>query len=203
MHVAARGHGYAGLAPLEDGLTNVAFVADNRVVTARSGSLDEFFEAGLAAMPEVARKLAGAERVGTIRGVGSMGQRARRTTGDGFLLVGDAASFLDPFTGEGVYEALRAAFLAAPVASAALFAGDTSSHALAPYRAARRRAFWAKRQVCWLVQGFIDTPALLDYITPRLTGRADLGRTLAGVLGDLRPAGEALSPLFLARLLRP
>lgn len=203
MHVAPRGHGYAGLAPLEAGLTNVAFVANGGAVAARPGSLSEFFEAGLTGMPVVAAKLAGAERVGGIRGVGAMAQRARQTVGDGFLLVGDAASFLDPFTGEGVYEALRAAFLAAPVASAALRAGDTSAHALAPYRVARRRAFWAKRQVCWLVQGFIETPVLLDYIAPRLNARTEIGRTLAGVLGDFRPARQALSPLFLARLLRP
>jgi len=201
MHVAH--HGYAGLAPLEDGVTNVAFVADAAAVAGREGNLVDFFEAGLAAMPGVARRLAGADRVGGIRGVGPMAQRSRRAAGDGFLLVGDAASFLDPFTGEGIYEALRAAFLAAPVASAALRAGDTSAPALAPYRAARRRAFWTKRQVCWLVQAFIANPTLLDYLAPRLDQRVDLGRTLAGVLGDFRPAQEALSPLFLARLLRP
>ena len=59
-------------------------------------------------LPALAHKLEGAERVGGIRGVGSMAHRARRTTGDGFLLIGDAASFLDPFTGEGIYEALKA-----------------------------------------------------------------------------------------------
>jgi len=194
---------YAGLAPLEDGLTNVAVVADVRAVEGRPGTIDEFFAASLAAMPEVARKLDGAERVGGIRGVGSMAQRARRTTGDGFLLIGDAASFLDPFTGEGIYEALRGATLAAPVMHEALRARDASAHALEPYRVARRRAFTAKREVCWVVQGFIGAPPLMNYVTARLARREALGVTLSGVLGNLRPAQAALSPLFLARLLRP
>ncbi len=201
MHVAR--HGYAGLAPLENGLTNVAFVANAAAVSGRDGSLERFFEQGLAGIPLVAEKLAHASRVGSIRGVGSMIRRARRTSGDGFLLVGDAASFLDPFTGDGIYEALRAAELAAPIASAALLAGDTSGRALAPYRAARRRTFTAKRQVCWIVQGFIHAPVLMDYVTERLDRRSALGETLAGVLGNVRPARQALSPLFLARLLRP
>ncbi|MDP9364843.1 MAG: hypothetical protein M3Q10_11575, partial [Chloroflexota bacterium] len=81
--------------------------------------------------------------------------------------------------------------------------GDTSARALSPYRAARRHAFWAKRQVCWLVQGFVHNPALLDYAAARLDRRPELGPTLAGVLGDFRPARQMLSPLFLARLLRP
>jgi flavin-dependent dehydrogenase len=201
MHVYQGG--YAGLAPLEEGLTNVAFVADSATVAGRDQPLDAFFARGLLGIPEVASKLAGAERVGGIRGVGPMAHRARRVAGDGFLLVGDAASFLDPFTGDGVYEALHGAHLAAPIAAAALRAGDVSAGQLAPYRAARRRAFWARRRVAWLVQGFISTPGLMDYATARLAQRQTPSTTLSGVLGGLRPAHEALSPLFLARLLRP
>jgi flavin-dependent dehydrogenase len=201
MHVYQGG--YAGLAPLEDGLTNVAFVANSDIVADRDEPLDAFFACGLLGIPDVASKLAGAERVGGIRGVGPMAHRARRVAGDGFLLVGDAASFLDPFTGDGVYEALRGAHLAAPIADAALRSGEVSAGQLAPYRAARRRAFWARRRVAWLVQGFISSPVLMDYATARLAQRQAPGTTLSGVLGGLRPAHEALSPLFLARLLRP
>ena len=201
MHVAD--HIYAGLAPLEDGLTNVAVVANAQAVSSRPGSIDAFFSGALRSIPGVERKLEGAERVGGIRGVGDMARRARQTTGDGFLLVGDAASFLDPFTGEGIYEALRGASLAAPVAAAALRSGDVSRESLAPYRLARRRAFTAKRDVCWIVQGFIHAPPLMDYVTDRLARREELGLTLSGVLGNFRPATQALSPVFLARLLRP
>lgn len=201
MHVAR--HGYAGMAPLENGLTNVAFVAASDAVAARQESVEDFFTIGLSAIPEVAAKLVGAERVGSIRGVGPMSRRARRVVGDGYLLAGDAASFLDPFTGEGVSEALRGAMLAAPVIDAALRSGDVSARSLAPYRAERRRAFAAKRQVAWLVQAFIDNPGLMDYATARLASRDREASTLAGVLGGLSPAGHALSPRFLARLLRP
>ena len=201
MHVGR--HAYAGLAPLEDGLTNVAVVADVRAVEGRTGSVEDFFTGSLQALPGVARKLAGAERVGGIRGVGSMARRARRTTGDGWLLVGDAAQFLDPFTGEGIYEALRGATLAAPIADEALRSGDVSEAALRPYRTARRGAFTAKRDVCWIVQGIVNTPPLMDYVTDRLARREAVGLTLSGVLGNFRPATQALSPLFLARLLRP
>src|SRR5829696_7596038 len=203
MHIAPHRRGYAGLAPLEEGLTNVAFVTASAAVADRPGSLEAYFAEGLSGIPALASKLAGAQRVGGIRGIGPMAHRARRVIGDGFVLVGDAANFLDPFTGEGVYEALRGATLLAPIADAALRTSDLSAQRLAPYGAARRRAFWAKRQVCWLVQGFIATPALMDYATTRLNRRPTAALTLAGVLGDLRPARQALSAVFLARLLRP
>jgi geranylgeranyl reductase family protein len=195
--------GYAGLAPIEDGLTNVALVVGADAVSARAGGLEGFFADSLARIPLVAERLAGAERVGNIRGVGPMAHRVRRVAGDGFLLVGDAAGFLDPFTGEGIYDALKGAQLAAPVVSAALRSCDTSAAGLEPYRVARRRAFAAKRQVCWIVQAFIHSPVLMDYVTARLDRREEVARTLTGVLGDIRPASQALSPLFLTRLLRP
>ncbi len=201
LHVCREG--YAGLAPLEDGLTNVALVVGADAVSARAGTVERFFLDRLASIPLVAERLGGAERVGEIRGVGSMAHRVRRTAGDGFLLIGDAAGFLDPFTGEGIYDAVKAAQLAAPVASASLRTGDTSAAALESYRRARRQAFAAKRQVCWIVQAFVHAPVLMDYVTNRLDRREDVARTLTGVLGDFRPARQALSPVFLARLLRP
>jgi len=201
MHVAH--HAYVGLAPLENGVTNVAVVTNVRAVEARTGSIEEFFNEAVRSIPAVARRLDGADRIGGIRGVGPMARRARRTTGDGYLLVGDAASFLDPFIGDGIYEALRGAQLAAPVASRALKAGDTTADALEPYRIECQRAFTAKRQVCWIVQGFISAPPLMNYVTERLSRREELGLTLSGVIGNLRPAADALSPIFLARLLRP
>jgi menaquinone-9 beta-reductase len=201
MHV---GHGaYAGLAILEGGFVNLTVVVPSEALKARPGSLEDAFAATICSLPGIAAKLDGAERVGTIRGVGPMGRRARRVAGDGWLLIGDAASFLDPFVGEGVVDALRGAQLAAPVASAALHAGDTSGRALAPYRAARRRAFTAKHSVSWIVQGFVNAPPLMSYVTDRLAEREELGLVLSGVLGNLRPATQALSPLYLARLLRP
>ncbi|MBA3450923.1 MAG: hypothetical protein H0T18_06910 [Chloroflexia bacterium] len=53
------------------------------------------------------------------------------------------------------------------------------------------------------MQGFIASPSLMDYATARLERRPAAGATMAGVLGGLRPAREALSPRFLAEVLRP
>lgn len=201
MHVGP--HGYAGLAPLEDGIANVAFVSDAAAAHDRSGSLEEYFEDGLRRLEQLWPKLAAAERIGPIRGVGPMAHQTTRAAGDGYLLVGDAAGFLDPFTGEGVSEALLGAILAGPVAAAALRGGVCSSRALEPYLRARRETFGRKRQVSWLVQGFIRNPALLGYAIPRMNRREELAATFAGVMGNVVPAGRALDPRFLARLLAP
>src|SRR2546429_9964646 len=59
--------------------------------------------------------------------------------GGGAVLVGDAADFFDPFTGQGIYAALRGAELLAQCLIPAL--GRPDAAALAPYDRPRRREF--------------------------------------------------------------
>jgi flavin-dependent dehydrogenase len=51
---------------------------------------------------------------GGIQGLGlPLGSKKRKISGDGFLLVGDAAALIDPFTGEGIGNAMCSGMLAA------------------------------------------------------------------------------------------
>lgn len=200
MHV---GRGvYAGLAPLGNGEVSLGLVTS--VPTARRlGNAEAVLGWTLRHLPAVAAALAGGRRLGALRGIAPLAQRCHRPFADGVVLVGDAAGFLDPFTGEGVFRALRGAELAAAVATEALRRGDTSAAALAPYAALRKRAFGAKDRLCLLIQAFVGAPALLEYALRRLPDRPLPATELAGALGDLHPAGRALAPGMLWALLRP
>jgi flavin-dependent dehydrogenase len=129
-----------------------------------------------------------------------LAHKVRRVAGPGYLLVGDAAGFRDPFTGEGIYRALRGAELAAESLDAALRQG---SDVPIGYETARRKAFADKERVCALVQFFLSKPPLFDYVIDRLSARTQVGRALAGVLGDYAPADMVLKPRYLWSLLRP
>jgi flavin-dependent dehydrogenase len=120
---------------------------------------------------------------------------------DGAALVGDAADFFDPFTGEGIYSALRGAELLAATADAALARpGRVTAEALAPYHRSRRRAFLGKWAVERLIAYGMLFPDLFDRAVNRLARRG-LAHTLVGVTGDFVPARAVLNPVFLARML--
>ncbi|MEA2641808.1 MAG: hypothetical protein QOF51_3202 [Chloroflexota bacterium] len=197
MHVGGRL--YCGLAPLNEQFLNVGLVT--RLRDRRGGEATEaYFDRRLAQLPEAAAILAPLERRGAIRGMGPLARRVRNVAGPGYLLVGDAAGFLDPFTGEGVYRALRGAELAGPAIEAALGRADRVPIG---YAAARRAAFGDKERVCSLAQLFLASRNVFSRVVGQLAARPPLARQLAGVLGDYEPASVALQPAFLWALLRP
>ena len=191
MHVARR-H-YVGLAPLAGGRLNVGMA----LPMADGGSAEARFAAAIESLPAVGRRLAGRRRLTPIRGASPIGHRVSSAAGPGWMLIGDAAGFIDPFTGEGIYRALRSARAAAD----ALRTGDVEAEAR--YLVARRSAFAAKDALTWTVQGMLAAPPILGYALRRLSARPELAALLGSALGDMRPAIDALSPVFLARVLRP
>jgi geranylgeranyl reductase family protein len=196
MHVGPAG--YVGLAPLGAGVTNVAMVVDRH---ARPGGPPaQRFPALLAQFPTVAARVARAELVSPVRGAGPFGRRARRATADHALLVGDAADFYDPFTGEGIFAALTGAELAASTAAAALATQRFSARDLAAYDAARRRVFGAKWTLERLVAWVIARPRALAHVTRRLARTPSLADRLVSVTAHVAPASAVLRPAYAWRL---
>jgi flavin-dependent dehydrogenase len=105
----------------------------------------------------------------------------------GVLLVGDAAGFYDPFTGEGVFTALRSAELAVETTVRALRSGDLSAGGLAPYARARRAAFGGKERVTRMLQVVIGHRRLANLACRALARRPALLDALLGILGDYVP----------------
>jgi geranylgeranyl reductase family protein len=183
---------YVGLAPLTGGRLNVGMALPMGHGTAASRFAD-----GIEGLPAVAERLRGSRPLTPIRGSAPIGHRVAIAAGPGWLLVGDAAGFIDPFTGEGIYRALRSARAAASALH------ELDDGAAERYLAERRRAFAAKDALTWLVQGMLAAPPLMRYALRRLNARPAAAALLGSALGDLRPASHALSPRFLAEVLRP
>lgn len=198
MHVSAEG--YVGLNPLGGGIANVALVVPVRRAAAARGRVDEFFFRELARFSGVAGRVSRSAMVRDVMVTGPFAAWSRNVVAAGALLVGDAADFFDPFTGEGICAALRGAELAESVAVRALARpGFLSAAALRPYARARRRAFLGK----WVVERAIGyamlAPALFDRAVERLERRG-LAHTLIGVTGDFVPPRAVLNPVFLSQV---
>lgn len=199
IHLGAGG--YLGLAPVGDGLVNVAIVTRRR----RPGglSLEAWFGALAREFPKLARRVLEATFVDRPQAVGPFGFRCRSVVAHRALLVGDAAEFYDPLTGDGIYAALRGAELIDRYVAGNLERDALSARQLGRYLRARHRALWSKRIVERVVVGaaakacfpvlarfFRRHPLVADLLV-RITGHSELvrskARRLPGLAGSQRP----------------
>ena len=199
MHVGR--DGYCGVANVGNDLTNVAVVVP--VSRAAEVAIDrtEFLESWIAERPPIAARFANATRVTPVRATGPFASSAKRAWVPGAALVGDAAEFYDPFTGEGIYTALRGGELLAGLIADARAQQCELVPALREYERARRAEFSGK----WLVERLVGTaiafPPLMNRAANVLSRRRDMADLLVGVVGDFVPAREVLRPGYLLSLL--
>ncbi|MBI4541550.1 MAG: FAD-dependent monooxygenase [Gemmatimonadetes bacterium] len=194
---AGRGR-YVGIAPIEDGLVNAAAVVPVADARAVASDAARFFFKQLGRAPELRRRMAGARLARKVMIAGPFARTTRRAVADGALLVGDAADFFDPFTGEGIFAALRGGRLAAETLAAALARGEATREALRPYAFARRRAFLGK----WVLERIVGLGATLPLVmrgfTRRLARRAHVVDLWVGAAGDSVPVRTLFAPRHLA-----
>lgn len=203
MHVANRR--YVGLAPMESPgvgtLCNVAMVVDEaRERQKLAGRPQPFLLEELTTFPRLRGRLDAMEVVRETIAISRIHVQARRIIADGLLLVGDAAGYYDPFTGEGIYGALASAKLAAEVAGRALAAVTVEQTALAAYQQGHAALFRGKSAVEALIQSAVQFPPLMNHVAAQLSRRKAMADTLLAVTGDFLPPSAVLRPGYLARL---
>lgn len=137
--VESYGDGWMWSIPVAPGVRHVAAMIDpERSELARGGSAEHIYRAEVAKTREFKRRLAGATLHAGPWGFDASTYDARRYSGDGWLLVGDAGSFIDPLSSAGVKKALASAWLAAVVTHTCLSNPPMQPHALAFYEARER-----------------------------------------------------------------
>jgi flavin-dependent dehydrogenase len=130
-------HGWFWFIPLADGTTSVGAVCWPYYLKSRDKPLPEFFRDTIALCPELADRLSQATLVNDeVHATGNYSYSSRISSGERYLMLGDAYAFIDPVFSSGVHLAMQNGFDAVPVVLAALDA---------PRQVAAARARFDKR----------------------------------------------------------
>lgn len=106
--------GYLWVFPMGEGRANVGIGMLSSVVSAKKINLRRTLEELIGEHPILSDRFAEARPLESVKGHGlPLGAVKRRLSGDHFLLTGDAAALIDPFTGEGIGNAIRSGRVAA------------------------------------------------------------------------------------------
>lgn len=131
--------GWVWQIPITETITSVGVVAEKSEFTRSRHGKEGWFQEHSGTNPALAKALAGARRINDFKTEGDYSYCMDRFVGNGFLLVGDAARFVDPIFSSGVSVAAESARFAAGAIQKALSEGDVSEAAFQPYEERVRR----------------------------------------------------------------
>jgi flavin-dependent dehydrogenase len=156
--------GYGGLSSIENGLSNLCFIASAQAVRECGADAERVMREVICRNRRAADTLEQARSISpwlavTLDGFG----RHAVTPAPGLLSIGDAASFIDPFTGSGMLMAFESGELAANVIGDCI-RGDNSDASViglaARYQKAYRTRFDSRLRICSLIRRAAFVPGL-------------------------------------------
>ncbi len=193
--------GYFWIFPLGHGRANVGVGMLSRAIKRRSVRLKALLEACVT-HPRFRSRFAQAHRLGPVKGWGlPLGSKPRPMAGGGWLLLGDAASLIDPFTGEGIGNAMVGARQAACWARRASDAGDFSAAFLQGFEREMRAYLRDELRLSHALQRLTGWKGLLNLVVRKAGRVPELTDALRAMFDDERQRRRLLSPLFYLRLL--
>ncbi|VVC02714.1 Digeranylgeranylglycerophospholipid reductase [Candidatus Burarchaeum australiense] len=130
-----------------------------------------------------------------------LGSRRQKVHGNGYLLVGDAASLIDPFTGEGVGNATTSAKIASLVIEKALKLNDFSEQMLSEYADNLWAELGSELQTSYNLQRAGKWKFLLNLVIDKAANRPEVREFIGGTFTNEDAKKQLYSPLFYLKLL--
>ena len=194
--------GYFWIFPLPNGLVNVGVGMRADVLHEKKINLKKAFEQLIATNETMKNRFANAELMEDVKLFGlPLGSKKRQLLGDNYLLIGDAAMLIDPFTGEGIGNAMMSGMLAAETAVKAVAAKNYSSDFLSSYEQRVYLRLWSELKLSYRMQQLVNFPWLFNFVVNKASSNAALQDTISCMFEDLDMRSRLKDPRFYWKLM--
>ena len=194
--------GYFWIFPLANGYANVGVGMLSEAVARKKVNLKKEMLRIIDTHPELKERFANATLEGDIKGYGlPLGSKKRVISGDNYMLIGDAASLIDPFTGEGISNAMISGRWAATQAEMCLQAKDFSAEFMLQYDKAVYNRLWKELKLSRQMQKLLNYPWLFNQVASKATKNKMLAETISCMFTDLDLRERLKQPSFYLKLL--
>jgi 2-polyprenyl-6-methoxyphenol hydroxylase-like FAD-dependent oxidoreductase len=188
MHIFPDGT-YIGLNPVGRSALNVSALCDPAVLQRMTAI--EFINERTQSVAHLRSRIAPLTANADIRATFPAAANVREVVTNHAALIGDASGFLDPLTGEGIYQALWTARALATEVSEACDSDTALNAALRRYARQRRRQHRGKRWCCQAFQSIIRRPRLSNAVHELLSFREGIGNSFIGLIGNSYTPAQA------------
>lgn len=194
--------GYFWIFPMTDGRVNVGIGMLSASVSKHKVNLKEVLERVVTTHPSISNRFKNAKPLETVKGWGlPLGSKKRPLSFDRLLFCGDAASIIDPFTGEGIGNAMISAKYAADVLTTACEKKDFSREALQPYTNQVYHHLWPELNMSHQLQKMVKYPWLFNFVANKGLKSKEFKILLTSMFENVDLRKKFKDPRFYLRLL--
>ena len=194
--------GYFWIFPIPNGMANVGLGMLSAAIKKNNVQLRPLLER-VVALPHFQDRFGTAQRIGSIRGWGlPLGSKPRKMAGNGWMLVGDAASLIDPFSGEGIGNAMTSGDVASTWAAKAHQTGQYDAAFLKGYEREVMRILRKDLRVSYAMQRTANAcPWLAKFVVQKAARSEAITEAIADMVIYQHKRKKLFSPFFYLRLL--
>jgi geranylgeranyl reductase family protein len=194
--------GYFWIFPLPNGMANVGAGMLTTEVSKRKINLKEDMIKAIENNPNIRERFKNAKLQGKIQGWGlPLGSKKRPVSGERFLLAGDAGSLIDPFTGEGIGNALYSGMMAADQIVECIKQQRYDAEFLYQYDKTFYDRQWDELKLSHTLQKLCKYQWLFNFVVNKAHKNRTLRETISCMFEDLDLRAKLRNPFFYFKLL--
>jgi geranylgeranyl reductase family protein len=194
--------GYFWIFPLENGMANVGLGMVVKDRMDRNLNLVTETEKVIAEHPVFKERFKNAEKLTDVKAwTLPFGSFKRTLHGPGYLLIGDAASLVDPFSGEGVGNAMTSAKFASEIIDECIKSNDFSMEKLAQFDQRLWKEIGPEMDTSYMLQKIGRHKWLLNLVVGKAAKSKEVRDTISGMLVNEEARKTFISPMFYVKLL--
>ncbi|MFM7078710.1 MAG: NAD(P)/FAD-dependent oxidoreductase [Bacteroidota bacterium] len=193
--------GYLWIFPLPGGMANVGVGMLSSHVAKKRFNLREAMLNTISNHPQLSKRFEKAALQGKLLGWGlPLGSKRKKLSGDRIILTGDAGSLIDPFTGEGISNAMFSGMAAAEIACQAFKANDYSSEFLSAFDTRVYNRLGSELMISRKLQQLCKYPFLFNMVVNKASKNKAFRETISCMFDDLDLRAKLKSPMFYLKL---
>ncbi|MFK7947569.1 MAG: NAD(P)/FAD-dependent oxidoreductase [Saprospiraceae bacterium] len=194
--------GYLWIFPLPNGYANVGLGMRTDHISKGKVNLKKALDDILKNNPRFKHRFDEAELDGKVVGFPlPLGSKKRKISGDGYLLIGDAASLIDPLTGEGIGNAIVSGKIAGEIVQEAIENQAFDATVLKKYDKAIYKELWRELKISHQLQRMMQYPWIVNILSSIALRSKEFTSVMTAMFTDVDLRKKLRDPRFYFRLL--